>query len=169
MDYSKTYLITFSTYGTWLRGDARGWTPRGRDHAPGDVTRPQGAEHGALEAADRVRLAERSFRLSHDQRRLVLATIRETCRHRGWTLLAVYVGREHVHVVVVADRAALRVTGSLKAWATRRLREAGYEPDREKFWARGGHTSVLCGANAVENACQYVDRHGDRGVTGGAG
>jgi hypothetical protein len=46
--------------------------------------------------------------------------------------------------------------GDLKAWATRRLVEAGRRAQGQPVWARHGGTRVLWQAEAVEAACSYV-------------
>jgi hypothetical protein len=46
--------------------------------------------------------------------------------------------------------------GTLKAWATRRLRDAGLEPRSGPVWARHGSTRYLWNERDIEAACWYV-------------
>src|SRR5688500_9393457 len=104
------YFLTWNTYGTWLPGDERGWIEFRRGWQLPDPIRE-------LEAA--ARMSEDACRLDREQREVVEAQIAETCRVRGWELLAVNCRSNHVHVVVVADRAPKIVRNQLKAWCTR--------------------------------------------------
>jgi len=59
-----------------------------------------------------------------------------------------------VHVVVAASEPAEQVMVSLKAWATRRLREAGLGAG--KTWARHGSTRYVWDEMGLTNVCEYV-------------
>ena len=74
------YHLTWTTYGTWLPGDARGWVESG---VPG--VQPPDTERERLA---RQCMAESAVLLSLDQREKVAETIQEHCRIRGWTLHA---------------------------------------------------------------------------------
>jgi REP element-mobilizing transposase RayT len=107
------YLLTWTTYGTWLPGDARGWVKKG---TPGSQT-PDPEREARAEAA----MAETAVVLTADQRKLVEDTIREHCRRRGWVLHAVNARTNHVHAVVTAERDPRDIMGQLKAWCSRKL------------------------------------------------
>jgi hypothetical protein len=62
----------------------------------------------------------------------------------------------HVHVVVTADTLPGRVLGDLKAWATRRVVEAGYRPRGTRLWVRQGSARHLWQRAAVDAACFYT-------------
>jgi REP element-mobilizing transposase RayT len=91
--------------------------------------------------------------LNGARRAIVLASIREVCRHRGWQLLAVHVRTSHVHVVVEAEDEPERMLNDFKAYASRRLNEV--EPQRPR-WARHGSTRWLWKPKQVSAAMQYV-------------
>lgn len=62
------YFLTWTTYGTWLPGDERGWTRDGKGWQAPDPER---------ESRAREQLKERPCVLSGSQRSLVEATIRQ--------------------------------------------------------------------------------------------
>lgn len=110
------YHITWTTYGTWLPGDARGWVKWGEAGVkPPDPERERRA---------RAALVETAVVLTAEQRALVEQTIRDHCRVRGWLLHAVNARTNHVHVVVTADRAPDEVMNQFKAWCSRELSDA---------------------------------------------
>ncbi len=110
------YHIIWTTYGTWLPGDERGWMRKGDP-----AVQPSDPE---LERACREKMREDVVLLDEAQRQMVAATIVAHCRHRGWRCLALAVLTNHIHVVVEADRAGDDVRDQLKAWCSRRLSDA---------------------------------------------
>lgn len=141
------YLLTFSCYGTHLRGDPRGSTTRRPAPAPLPVD-PR------LQAADRTRQANPGYSMTAQARALVLDAICELCTRRQWLLHAAHVRVEHIHVVVDAEIAPERVLTSLKAHASQRLREI--EPEAGKRWTRHGSTRWLKGSASIKAAVKYV-------------
>src|SRR5262249_12003475 len=85
------YHLTWTTYGTWLPGDERGWVESGKAgiQAP-DPEREWQARQCMVESA---------VVLTPGQRDLVEQTIRDHCRIRGWVLHAVNARSNHIHVV----------------------------------------------------------------------
>jgi REP element-mobilizing transposase RayT len=145
-----TYLLTFTCYGSHLRGDARGSFRR----RPHEMESPIHPPNARLEAADRARQTSPAYSMKPAVRHHVLAAIRETCAFRGWGLHAVHVREEHVHVVVDAEVEPERVMTDLKAWATRRLQ--GVEPEVDRRWTRHGSTNWLRRPESIRAAVRYV-------------
>jgi len=146
------YFITFTTYGTWLHGDARGSVDP--DHrvygTPFVAPDPQRVEQTS------GRRRHTSVLLNPARRKIVEEAIRDVCNHRDWTRHAMNVRRNHVHVVVSAEESPERVMNTLKSWLTRRMVEAGALPAKTKAWTRHGSTRYLWNAEQVANACRYV-------------
>ena len=69
------YFLTWTTYGTWLPGDARRWVDKrgsaGTPYRQGDPEQVAVARH---------RMKQAAVCLDDAPRRLVEAAIRETCR-----------------------------------------------------------------------------------------
>ncbi len=62
----------------------------------------------------------------------------------------------HVHVVVCSGVKPEKTLGDLKAWCTRRLREAGVTGRDQQPWTEGGSTRWLWTDEDVGTACKYV-------------
>ena len=153
----KAYLITFTCYGTWLHGDDRGSADRHR-HAPGT---PYLAANVGRRVSEARAMREPPYRLDAARRRCVLRSLRDTCTVRGWCLFAAHVRSTHVHVVLASAEPPERVMTSLKAHASRRLNEAGFDWQGRRRWTRHGSTRYLWRQEAVEQAVAYVV--GDQG------
>lgn len=147
-----SYFITFRCYGTWLPGDDRGWADR-RELGYDSPTR---SGHAGLRASSEVALVDRPFHLDGPKRSVVERTIRDVCTYRGWTLHAINVRTNHVHLVATAAQSPEQVMATLKAWSTRRLRQAGLVDEGTRLWSRHGSTRYLWTTDDVEMAHGYV-------------
>ena len=146
------YLITFHTYGTWLHGDRRGSVDRHHNTYATDLVRP----NESLRSVEQSELKPGAITLGPAQRSIVAEAIEAVVQHRGWTLHAISVRSNHVHLVVAADVTPERVLNTMKSWATRRLRDEGLIGSHEKTWTRNGSTRYLWKPQDILCACQYV-------------
>lgn len=149
------YSSTWTTYGTRLPGDERGWFRSGAGWQAPDRLR-------ALEAA--LLMTEDALTLDPGQRRLVEKVIAEHCAIRGWLLHAVNCRSNHVHVVVTApDRPVEVPREQFKAWTTRRLKEldrarragAG-DTFRNNWWTERGCDEYLDDDDELADVNCYV-------------
>jgi REP element-mobilizing transposase RayT len=148
------YFLTWTTYGTWLPGDERGWVEK-----PGQFRAPD----VSLKRAARQLMTESALTLDVEQRRLVEEMIAAHCRIRGWHLHAVSVRTQHVHVVVTAPgRHPEVVMDQFKAWCTRNLKElersrrsAGGKI-RQNWWTQRGSRRWLNDTESLDAAIRYV-------------
>jgi REP element-mobilizing transposase RayT len=150
---SRVYLITWVCYGTWLPGRPGSVE---RHHGLNRFNAPFPEPNPEREEKKRMQLVQTPFELDILRRRVVLASLREVCCFRGWTLLAAHVRPKHVHVVVSASVRPERVMIAFKAYSTRLLNSCKFdEPDRRR-WATHGSTRYLWTAEAIRNAIVYV-------------
>ena len=156
MEFVHAYHLVWTTYGTWLPGDARGWTS---DKKPGIQPPDPG-----LERASRERMSESAVILTETQRAIVEATVRRHCEVRKWDLLAVNVRSNHIHLVVSADRPAEIVLDQFKAWCSRKLSEAAGlsaavadGAGRRRWFTEGGDKIVIDSEKDLVEAIDYVN------------
>ena len=147
------FFITWTTYGTWLPGDERGW----RRWGDGNVQ----PANGLFVEMAAARMKETAFTLSLKQREIVEKTIARHCEIRHWILRAVSARSNHVHVVVTSPGyRPKRVRDQFKAWCTRHLKP--FNPARERFWTEGGSCRSINIEDDLEAAIQYVNEAQDR-------
>ncbi len=149
------YHITWTTYGTWLSGDQRGWLKKG--HAGIKRAKPK------LEASVCNRMADSEVVLTVGQRALVEDTIRAHCQIRKWQLHAVNSRTNHIHVVVSADRNPEEVMSQLKAQCSRRLSDqagltmqVAIKVGRRRRFTEGGGNELIHDEEYLQNAIKYV-------------
>jgi REP element-mobilizing transposase RayT len=149
------YFITWTTYGTWLPGDARGWIKSG-DYG---IKSPD----PKLERQARKTMAEPLVVLTQDQRTLVEETITAHCRIRGWILHTVNARTNHIHAVVTANRKPDVVRDQFKAWCSRKLSDqvglvkaVAKKAGRRHWFTEGGDAQTIETEQHLENAIRYV-------------
>ncbi len=141
------YFITWTTYGTWLPGDERGWSKRGKEK---QESQP------ALEHWCKNNLVTEIVVLGKADRLTVEDAVREHCKIRNWGLPAVNARSNHVHVVVQAYEKGTVVRDQLKANCTRKLRSQLQPLIAKRTWTKAGDCEVLDDDEALEAAVRYV-------------
>lgn len=156
---ARAYFITFTTYGTWLHGSAKGKGSVDIGHnvfgtpfvAP-DAEREQTAREAMTQPPYVMYAAEREIK-----------AIVGLAKERGWKLWAVHVRSNHVHVVVSAERDPGRIMSDMKGRASRELTAAGFDDSQRKRWTRHGSTKHLFRKEDVEAKIHYtLNEQGER-------
>ncbi|TWT69327.1 transposase [Crateriforma conspicua] len=159
-----TLFITWTTYGSWLPGDARGWTRwKQGEQQPQPV----------LEDWCKDRMNENAVLLESSQRESVEEVIRQHAQRRGWQLHAVSARSNHVHIVVTVvpsigdpnfrmSDGVKRVRDQFKANATRVLRHGQNPVMNEKVWTKGGDIQLIVTDDDLEQVMIYVSEAQDR-------
>ncbi|HEX4588901.1 MAG TPA: hypothetical protein VH120_03170 [Gemmataceae bacterium] len=147
------YFITWTTYGTWLSGDQRGWIKRGQW-----VVQPPDPE---LELRSRQAMTGDFIVLTPEQRAIVDQVVVDHCRIRNWVLHARNVRTNHVHLVLSAPVHPRVIREQLKAWASRRLSDAaalrGHGRDgRRRWWTEKGDIEWIRDEDNLERVIHYV-------------
>jgi hypothetical protein len=149
------YLITWTTYGTWLSGDRRGWIKAGQSGVQ--------VPNWRLEDEMRERMVGGAVILDPAQRDIVEHTIAAHCRIRRWHVHAVNARTNHVHSVVAADSDPNEIMEQLKAWCSRKLSDASGLTDvvaikagRRRWFTEGGDKDSIHDELHLQNAIRYV-------------
>lgn len=167
-----------NTYGTWLRGDPRGWRSRGHhEHVDGDYKNPPepGAHDKALEESRR-RMTRPKVELPPDARIVACQVMVESLLFRRVELIALSVGGRHWHglarfdainaeqsrAIAIAGFAKNRqprfLIGIAKKCAARALSEIGLV-DRGGVWAGRGGVKPIKDRDHQVNAAKYIFDH----------
>ena len=146
------YLITFRTYGTWLPGDDRGSIDRFHNLVGG----PRAVSSVARQRINAERLKSPPFKLNAKARSAVESAIVEVCLYKQWPLSALSIRTNHAHAVVYGTEGSARILNSLKAYATRRLRERGLWGYEHSPWVDKGSRRNLWTEVHLATAVNYV-------------
>ena len=152
-EYPLAYFITLRTYGTWLHGDERKSVDRHSKNL-------YGTDRIELDPMFSVKMEQnmsaKAFLLDGPRRATVEIGIQDVCSIREYSLQALNVRTNHVHLVVSACVEPDRLMSAFKANATRELRKAGLAGDNQKVWSRGGSTRYLWKPRSVNLAKDYT-------------
>ena len=159
----RHWLITWTCYGSWLPGSARGFVGNIRDKDGDHVSHnipgtPVDADMPRLEAYVREHRKGLPIELDKADADAMIAQYQETVRIRQWTLQAASVMYNHTHVVVSVpgDPDPGLILETLKSWATRALKKRRAAPPNGTFWTAKGSKRKLPDDEAVIGAVIYV-------------
>lgn len=156
------FFITFRCYGTWFHGDDRGSVDRKLANRYGGVKIQPNTR---LVHAELSQTKQPPFILGVEERKTVEQAIRELSADRGYSLLAMSVRTNHVHLVAGNSGKVERLMDSFKAYATKALRLSGLIGQDYKPWSRHGSTRYLWTEKHIKSAVNYVI-NGQDGVYG---
>lgn len=159
----RYWLLTWTTYGTWLPGDARGFVSDVRD-GPGPEVRHNtpGTPYDADDARVRQRALDHMVGqpvwLTAEQAQPLADQFRETAAFRKWQLLAIAIMANHIHLVVgvPGDPDPAKLLHDFKSYGTRALKARGYEPAGARWWTESGSRRKLPDERALRAAVKYV-------------
>ena len=162
----KYWLCTWTTFGTWLPGDPRGFqTWRGREYVPppkryakpGEATydpRPYRARH---EAAKRS-LSQPPVELADRQVRTASGAFAAEVDETPVTGAVLAVGSVHAHFLARFGPLPIRtLCGRFKAKSTDALHATGFPHPR--VWCRGVHLKSKPVGEAFAGSFRYVCNH----------
>jgi REP element-mobilizing transposase RayT len=160
---TRTWLLTWSTYGTWLPGDERGFVGQvKRDDGVRKRRNRTGEEFdrsmNGLEKASAALLKGPAIWLSKVQAQVILDQLLQTANHRQWLILAAAVMSNHVHVVVrvPGDPNPEDLLRDFKSYASRSLNKSFARPKSDTWWTESGSKRKLPTPTAVVGGVRYV-------------
>jgi REP element-mobilizing transposase RayT len=159
----RFWLLTWTTYGTWLPGDDRGSVAAVRDEAGRKVWHNlPGTEHLAdgpvLREFARGTMSGPPVLLSREHALALRQQFEETARLRGWSILAGAVMGNHAHLVVgvPGDPEPAVLLRDFKGYGSRALNKRWPRPAGGTWWTEGGSRRKLPDEAAVLSAVRYV-------------
>jgi REP element-mobilizing transposase RayT len=159
------WLLTWTTYGTWLPGDRRGFVSNVRDGEGAEIRHnipgtPYDADVPGLERAARAAMKGPPIYLDGDQAGVLLGQFRETATYRGWELRAAAIMANHVHLVVgvPGDPDPAVLLHDFKSYGSRALNRRWTKPPNGTWWTESGSRRKLPDEAALLAAIEYVRR-----------
>ena len=141
------YMVTWTTYGTWLQGDRRGYVRNGKI-LPADRL---------LHETNVTKLSASPVKLSLAQRRTVRTAILIEAERLGQKILALVVGSNHVHLVVeYIPRPIGRVVSHYKNTARLALTKMG---NTDRWWTKGYDKRYCFDKCSLQSRIAYVIGH----------
>ncbi|MCG8406096.1 MAG: hypothetical protein MI923_12940 [Phycisphaerales bacterium] len=162
--WNDWYHCNGNTYGTWLRGDPRGFRERRhRRHVEGDYKNPPPrGMYDALYARSLQLLKRPPVHLDRGQRRVATDAMVARLLQDRIEVLALAVDDHHFHILVrCPDHRPRHWVGRAKKQASDLLSEHGLAG---QVWARGCRALPITDRKHQVNVFGYVERHARDGA-----
>ena len=145
MGNTLALMFTMTTYGTWLRGDARGWVDDGVLYPPNPT----------LECRDRERLKHPPFYFEPEHWLGIGQAMGDSLRERlGLRIFAMTVQSWHTHFVVAATKHHVSIVTKCAKDAVRWHLRLG-----RPLWATDYDKRFCFDVASVAARVDYVERH----------
>jgi len=141
------YMLTWTTYGTWLQGDKRGYVKGG------EVIR--GNRH--FWRLNKANQKERAVRLGKEEREIVKAAILEEAMKSGQKIYSIAVCTNHVHIAAKhMDEPIETLVARYKNSSRQALKRKGFTG---RVWTKGYDKRYCFNEEALQARVDYVRRH----------
>jgi REP element-mobilizing transposase RayT len=153
--------VTWTTYGTWLPGDARGYVSPTRQHEADTVPKQNlyGTPYAKNDSYTRqIAYAEQKFPtvyLNEKQALVVAQQLVDATESRHWLISQAAIMKNHTHVMMMQcpeDGSAVRRI--LKGTTQAALSKQAGTPNR--WWTQGGSNRYKYDQLAIDNANRYI-------------
>jgi REP element-mobilizing transposase RayT len=141
------YMITWTTYGSWLQGDKRGYVKYGRILTAND----------RLKYANQKQQRSQTVKLDSSQKHIVRNAILQEAQRINQEILSIAVCSNHVHIVAkVSSESIEQIVHRYKRLSTFVLRQAGLAG---KVWSTGFDKRFCFTDKEIEQKVKYVNGH----------
>jgi REP element-mobilizing transposase RayT len=141
------YMVTFTTYGTWLQGNSKGFVKDGEVRG----------ENTALKKSNVENLAGTAVKLRRREKEIVRWAIIEAAKRFKQKILAIAVYSNHVHIVCeYVDVPINVIVGYYKNSARVALQKSGFEG---KVWTSGYDRRFCFNEGELKTRVEYVNKH----------
>lgn len=140
-------MITFTTYGTWLQGDKRGYVKEGKKLEP----------NRSLEKANKKLLSKEPVVLTKKQRKMIEDATYAKAEELGQKIYALSVCPNHTHIVIDYTTKDLGLIARYYKMAGQAaLRSNGF---KGRLWAKGFDKRFCFDYKSLKRRIDYVNAH----------
>jgi REP element-mobilizing transposase RayT len=141
------YMVTWTTYGSWLQGDERGYVKNGKILT----------QNGRLKSANQRQQKYPTVKLNTEQKQIVENTIIEEAQRINHKIFAIAVCSNHVHIVAGFFKESIeQAVHRYKYSATLALRRFG---SQGKICSKGFDKRFCFTDKELENKVRCVRSH----------
>jgi len=140
--------LTWTTYGSWLQGDERGWVKNGRILQPDNK----------LYLTNKQKLKRTPVKLKESQKRLVKEIILAESKRINQKICAFTVCSDHIHIVAESCSESIsQIVQRYKRVSTYALQKSGFNG---KVWTKGYDKRYCFSVKDLRIRINYVLKHG---------
>ncbi len=151
------YMLTWTTYGSWLQGDKRKYVKNGQILDP----------NTSLESKNKENMKHPEVSLTPAQRKIIEKAIIEESAVLKQNIYVIVVRKSHVHLVTNCNFiSAASAVSHYKNAARLAMESSGFVG---RLWTKGFSTRYCFDEDQLNKVIQYVNRHNRRpaGSSGG--
>jgi REP element-mobilizing transposase RayT len=142
------YMVTWTTYGTWLQGERKGYVKDGEVRG----------ENVAIKKDCEKKLEHKPVRLGRREKEIVREAIIEAAKRFKQKILAIAVYSNHVHIVCeYVDVPIDVVVGYYKNAGRVAIQKSGF---KGRVWTSGYDKRFCFSEKDLRARIEYVNRHG---------
>jgi len=163
--WNNWYHVTVHAYGSWLRGDPRGWRSlHHREHVDGDYKNPPPkGKYDKLYELSKALMKRDPVRIASELRQFVADAIAEGLTRNGIDVLIASVDAKHLHVLArFADHNPRHWIGLAKKHASHSVRQHGLRSEEGGLWAKRSRAEPITGRRHQVQAFRYILAHAKR-------
>ena len=157
------WLFTWTTYGTWLPGDERGYVSRRPtkdgsqiiNDIPGDV---YDADDPDIKTKAAEKMDGEPVYLGQEQAQEALRSIQDVCSRHPVSLIAAAIMRDHVHVLCQSEMDNTQLLQLFKGNTAKKLNEKFPLEKSPRWWTRSGSKRKIKKGSNLEPAIAYVEQ-----------
>jgi REP element-mobilizing transposase RayT len=141
------YMITWTTYGTWLQGDERKYVKDGQTHGP----------NPNLEKSNLLLLKQQIIKLTSRQKITAQNAILKEAKRINHKIYAIAVYSNHIHIVAENNRTPInQMVSRYKNVATAAIKRTGHDA---KLWTKGYDKRFCFTEKQLRQKIEYVNKH----------
>ena len=165
------------TYGSWLRGDPRGWRERHhRVHVEGDYRNPPKLDSCAMFHKSKELMKRDAVRLDARLRWIALVAIVESLRQNNVYILVASLDDHHLYLLgkfpehnprILLGWAKFHATKAVKRYLKAHGSAVRFKlqlREGEGIWAKRSKAEPIRDRSHQVNTCGYIAKHGTRGA-----
>ena len=159
----RHWFLTWTTYGTWLPGDERGFVSNvdsgdRTGHRLNEFGSEPAAKSRGLQIMAQAKLSGPPVYLTVEHAKVLFNQFLETATFRKWELSAVAIMVNHVHLLVgvPGDPEPHTLLRDFKSYGSRCLNHFAGKPASGTWWTEGGSTRKKGSDEAIAAAAEYA-------------
>ena len=142
-------MITWTTYGTWLPGDIRGYVNDGKILQGDKIILQQNKE----------RQKYSTVKLNLAERQITNQTILEQAKQIDQKIEALVVCSSHIHLLVRPNLISIeQIVSRYKSATTRKLWKYGH---KGRIWTKGYDKRFCFNEKDIKSRIEYIKKHND--------
>jgi REP element-mobilizing transposase RayT len=165
--WNHWYYVTAHVYGSWLRGDPRGWRSlHHREHVEGDYKQPPPrGVYDNLHELSKALMKRDAVRIAAELRQFVADAVAESLRRNGIEVVVISLDDRHLHVLArFPDHNPRHWIGLAKKHASHLVRQHGLRSEEGGLWARRSRAQPIADREPQVKAVGYILAHAGRGA-----